>query len=154
MNMEEEKKVLETALLCAQEPLSLQDMRSMFENDGGQGTKISLDRFRSLIEELKNDWSGKGLELVSVSMETLAIIAYNQPVTRGDIERIRGVTVNAQSIRLLEERGWIEVIGHREVPGRPGLLATTSQFLSDLGLASLEQLPPLQELQEMDMDSI
>lgn len=184
MNMEEEKKVLETALLCAQEPLSLQDMRSMFENDGGQGTKISLDRFRSLIEELKNDWSGKGLELVSVSngwrfqsrpemkpyleklrqekpprysratMETLAIIAYNQPVTRGDIERIRGVTVNAQSIRLLEERGWIEVIGHREVPGRPGLLATTSQFLSDLGLASLEQLPPLQVLQEMDMDSI
>ena len=87
-------------------------------------------------------------------METLAIIAYNQPVTRGDIERIRGVTVNSQAIRLLEERGWIEAIGHREVPGRPALLATTSQFLSDLGLASLEQLPPLQVLQEMDMDSI
>ena len=131
-----------------------------------------------------DDWSGKGLELVNVSngwrfqsrpemkpyleklrqekpprysratMETLAIIAYNQPVTRGDIERIRGVTVNSQAIRLLEERGWIEAIGHREVPGRPALLATTSQFLSDLGLASLEQLPPLQVLQEMDMDSI
>lgn len=183
MNMEEEKKVLETALLCAQEPLSLQDMRSMFDGDA-RGVKISADRFRSLIEELKNDWSGKGLELVNVSngwrfqsrpemkpyleklrqekpprysratMETLAIIAYNQPVTRGDIERIRGVTVNSQAIRLLEERGWIEAIGHREVPGRPALLATTSQFLSDLGLASLEQLPPLQVLQEMDMDSI
>ena len=180
MNMEEEKKVLETALLCAQEPLSLQDMRSMFDGDA-RGVKISADRFRSLIEELKNDWSGKGLELVNVSngwrfqsrpemkpyleklrqekpprysratMETLTIIAYNQPVTRGDIERIRGVTVNSQAIRLLEERGWIEAIGHREVPGRPALLATTSQFLSDLGLASLEQLPPLQE---MDMDSI
>ena len=183
MNMEEEKKVLETALLCAQEPLSLQDMRSRFDGDA-RGVKISADRFRSLIEELKNDWSGKGLELVNVSngwrfqsrpemkpyleklrqekpprysratMETLAIIAYNQPVTRGDIERIRGVTVNSQAIRLLEERGWIEAIGHREVPGRPALLATTSQFLSDLGLASLEQLPPLQVLQEMDMDSI
>lgn len=184
MTMEEEKKILETALLCAQEPLSLQDMRGMFEDDDAQGRKISPDRLRSLIAELQNDWSGKGLELVSVSngwrfqsrpemkpwleklrqekpprysratMEILAIIAYNQPVTRGDIERIRGVTVNAQSIRLLEERGWIEVIGHREVPGRPGLLATTSQFLSDLGLASLEQLPPLQVLQEMELDSI
>ncbi len=183
MNMEEEKKILETALLCAREPLSLQDMRSMFDGDA-RGGKISPDRLRSLIGELQNDWSGKGLELVSVSngwrfqsrpemkpwleklrqekpprysratMETLAIIAYNQPVTRGDIERIRGVTVNAQAIRLLEERGWIEAIGHREVPGRPALLATTSQFLSDLGLASLEQLPPLQVLQEMDMDSI
>lgn len=183
MNMKEEKKILETALLCAREPLSLQDMRTMFEGDA-RGAKISLDRFRSLIEELKNDWSGKGLELVNVSngwrfqsrsemkpyleklrqekpprysratMETLAIIAYNQPVTRGDIERIRGVTVNAQAIRLLEERGWIEAVGHREVPGRPALLATTSQFLSDLGLASLEQLPPLQVLQEMDVDSI
>ena len=183
MTMEEEKKILETALLCAQEPLSLQDMRSMFD-DNARGRKIGLDRLRSLIGELQNDWLDKGLELVNVSngwrfqsrpemkpwleklrqekpprysratMETLAIIAYNQPVTRGDIERIRGVTVNAQAIRLLEERGWIEVIGHREVPGRPALLATTSQFLSDLGLASLEQLPPLQVLQEMDMDSI
>lgn len=84
-------------------------------------------------------------------MEILAIIAYNQPVTRGDIERIRGVTVNAQSIRSLEERGWIEVVGHREVPGRPALFATTAQFLSDLGLVSLEQLPPLQILQESDI---
>ena len=85
-------------------------------------------------------------------MEILAIIAYSQPVTRGDIERIRGVAVNTQSIRLLEERGWIETIGHREVPGRPALLATTSQFLDDLGLKSLEQLPPLQALQEMNID--
>lgn len=180
MNMEEEKKVLETALLCAQEPLSLQDMKSMFAGDDGQGGKIGLDRLRTLIGELEKDWSGKGLELVNVSngwrfqsrpemkpyleklrqekpprysratLETLAIIAYNQPVTRGDIERIRGVTVNVQAIRLLEERGWIETIGHREVPGRPALLATTAQFLNDLGLASLEQLPPLQVLQEME----
>ena len=180
MNMEEEKKVLETALLCAQEPLALQDMKSMFAVDDGQGGKIGLDRLRTLIGELEKDWSGKGLELVNVSngwrfqsrpemkpyleklrqekpprysratMETLAIIAYNQPVTRGDIERIRGVTVNVQAIRLLEERGWIETIGHREVPGRPALLATTAQFLNDLGLASLEQLPPLQVLQEME----
>lgn len=184
MNMEEEKKILETALLCAQEPLTLQDMRNLFAGDNAQDGRIGYERFRSLIEELKNDWSDKGLELVNVSngwrfqsrpemkpyleklrqekpprysratMETLAIIAYNQPVTRGDIERIRGVTVNAQSIRLLEERGWIEVIGHREVPGRPALFATTSQFLGDLGLASLEQLPPLQVLQEMDMNCI
>ena len=85
-------------------------------------------------------------------MEILAIIAYSQPVTRGDIERIRGVAVNTQSIRMLEERGWIETIGYREVPGRPALLATTAQFLDDLGLKSLEELPPLQALQEMDID--
>ena len=181
MNIEEEKKILEAALLCAQEPLSLQDIACMFMDEDVVRKRNSTDRYRVLLEELKQDWSDKGLELVQVAggwrfqsraemkpyferlrqekpprysratMETLAIIAYNQPVTRGDIERIRGVTVNAQTIRLLEERGWIETIGHREVPGRPALLATTGQFLSDLGLESLEQLPPLQVLQDMDM---
>lgn len=180
MNIAEEKKILEAVLLCAQEPLSLQDMANLFVDEGTAG-KRARDHCRLILEELKHDWADRGLELVNVSngwrfqsraemkpyferlrqekpprysratMEILAIIAYNQPVTRGDIERIRGVTVNAQSIRSLEERGWIEVVGHREVPGRPALFATTGQFLSDLGLMSLEQLPPLQILQESDI---
>ena len=180
MNIAEEKKILEAVLLCAQEPLSLQDMANLFMDEGIAG-KRARDHCRLILEELKHDWADRGLELVNVSngwrfqsraemkpyferlrqekpprysratMEILAIIAYNQPVTRGDIERIRGVTVNAQSIRSLEERGWIEVVGHREVPGRPALFATTAQFLSDLGLVSLEQLPPLQILQESDI---
>jgi segregation and condensation protein B len=83
------------------------------------------------------------------TLETLAIIAYRQPVTRGDIEEIRGVAVNSQTIKMLEDRGWIDVVGHREVPGRPALLGTTRQFLDDLGLASLSQLPPLQALAEV-----
>lgn len=181
MDIAEEKKILEAALLCAQEPLSLQDMANMFLDEGSTDRKSAVQRYRVLLDELKQDWRDKGLELVNVSggwrfqsriemkpyferlrqekpqrysratMEILAIIAYNQPVTRGDIERIRGVAVNAQSIRSLEERGWIEVVGHRDVPGRPALLATTAQFLSDLGLKSLEQLPPLQILQESDI---
>jgi len=80
------------------------------------------------------------------TLETLAIIAYRQPVTRGDIEEIRGVAVNSQTIKLLEDRGWVDAIGHRDVPGRPELLATTKQFLDDLGLSSLEDLPPLQQV--------
>ncbi len=182
MNTKEEKNILEAALLCAQEPLSLQDIVNMFMNRQGMNRQVVADRCRLLLEELKQDWTGKGLELVQVAngwrfqsraemkpylerlrqekpprysratMEILAIIAYSQPVTRGDIERIRGVAVNTQSIRSLEERGWIETIGYREVPGRPALLATTAQFLDDLGLKSLEQLPPLQALQEMDID--
>ena len=181
MNIAEEKKILEAALLCTQEPLSLQDIANMFIGDEETGQRRHTGHYKLLLEELKRDWADRGLELVNVSngwrfqsrmemkpyfdrlrqekmprysratMEILAIIAYNQPVTRGDIERIRGVTVNAQSVRLLEERGWIEVIGHREVPGRPALFATTSQFLNDLGLATLEQLPPLQVLQESDI---
>lgn len=179
MNTEEEKKILEAALLCAQEPLTLQDIANMFGVEAA--SRRFADRYQALLDTLQREWADRGLELVRVpkgwrfqsraemkpyferlrqekparysraTMETLAIIAYNQPVTRGDIERIRGVAVNTQSIRLLEERGWIEVIGHREVPGRPALLATTAQFLSDLGLVSLEQLPPLQVLQEMDI---
>jgi segregation and condensation protein B len=176
MNTAEAKKVLETALLCAHEPLSINDMRKLYrENDDGEDG-IGADTIRQMLEELRGDWADKGVEIVSLStgwrfqsrpemkmylerlnpekppkytratLETLAIIAYRQPVTRGDIEEIRGVTVNSQTIKMLEDRGWIETVGHRDVPGRPALFATTRQFLDDLGLTSLEQLPPLQQL--------
>lgn len=171
MNTPGAKKVLETALLCSYEPLSLSDMRRLYDQPG-----VSIDAIKSMLEELRVDWLDKGVEIVSLStgwrvqskpemrvyldrlnpekpqkysraaLETLAIIAYRQPVTRGDIEEIRGVAVNSQIIKLLEERGWIDVIGHRDVPGRPALLATTKQFLNDLGLVSLEKLPQVQTL--------
>jgi len=167
MNTQEAKIVLETALICAQEPLKLGDLRKLFA-DG-----VSADTVRTLLEDLKHDWSGRGVELVGLAsgwrfqskpamrtyldrlhpekppkysravLETLAIIAYRQPVTRGDIEDIRGVMVGSQIVKQLEDRGWIEAIGYREAPGRPALFATTKQFLDDLGLASLEQLPML-----------
>jgi segregation and condensation protein B len=165
MNTQDAKRVLETALICAQQPMPLRDMRTLFADE------IGPDTLRSMLDELVRDWEGRGVELVPVStgwrfqsrpemrefldrlnpekppkysravMETLAIIAYRQPVTRGDIEDIRGVTVASQIIKQLEDRGWVEAIGYREAPGRPALLATTRQFLDDLGLASLEQLP-------------
>jgi segregation and condensation protein B len=167
MNTQEAKIVLETALICAQEPLKLGELRKLFA-DG-----VSADTVRTLLEDLKQDWSGRGVELVGLAsgwrfqskpamrsyldrlhpekppkysravLETLAIIAYRQPVTRGDIEEIRGVTVNTQVVKQLEDRNWIEVIGHRDVPGRPALYATTRQFLDDLGLRALDELPPL-----------
>jgi segregation and condensation protein B len=167
MNTQDAKRVLETALICAQQPLPLRDMRTLFADE------LGADTLRSLLDELTSDWSGRGVELVALStgwrfqsrpemrdyldrlnpekppkysravMETLAIMAYRQPVTRGDIEDIRGVTVSSQIIKQLEDRGWIEAIGYREAPGRPALYATTRQFLDDLGLASLEQLPAL-----------
>ncbi|VVD84409.1 segregation and condensation protein B [Pandoraea horticolens] len=169
MNTQEAKLVLETALICAQEPLKVGDLRKLF-NDA-----VSGDTVRALLEEIRVQWDGRGVELVALAtgwrfqsrprmreyldrlnpekppkysravMETLAIIAYRQPVTRGDIEEIRGVTVNTQIIKQLEDRGWIEVIGHREVPGRPGLYATTKDFLDDLGLRALDALPPLED---------
>jgi len=169
MNTQEAKIVLETALICAQEPLKLGELRKLFA-DG-----VSADTVRTLLEDLKQDWSGRGVELVGLAsgwrfqskpamrsyldrlhpekppkysravLETLAIIAYRQPVTRGDIEEIRGVTVNTQVVKQLEDRGWIEVIGHRDVPGRPALYATTRQFLDDLGLQALDELPPLDD---------
>jgi segregation and condensation protein B len=169
MNTQEAKIVLETALICAQEPLKLGDLRKLFA-DG-----VSADTVRTLLEDLRRDWSGRGVELVGLAsgwrfqskpamrtyldrlhpekppkysravLETLAIIAYRQPVTRGDIEEIRGVTVNTQVVKQLEDRGWIEVIGHRDVPGRPALYATTRQFLDDLGLKALDELPPLDD---------
>jgi segregation and condensation protein B len=167
MNTQDAKRVLETALICAQQPLPLRDMRTLFADE------LGADTLRSLLDELTRDWSDRGVELVALStgwrfqsrpemrdyldrlnpekppkysravMETLAIMAYRQPVTRGDIEDIRGVTVSSQIIKQLEDRGWIEAIGYREAPGRPALYATTRQFLDDLGLASLEQLPAL-----------
>lgn len=164
------KLVLETALLASQEPLSLPELRKLFDEE------LSNETVRTMLEELRSDWQGKGVELVNVAsgwrfrtrpeyqkfldrlnpqrpprysravLETLAIIAYRQPVTRGDIEDIRGVTVSGNIIKSLEMRGWIDVVGHREVPGRPALFATTKTFLDDLNLRSLEELPPLAEL--------
>jgi len=176
MNTIEAKKVLETALLCAHEPLSINDMKKLYAENGEADEEVGADTIKAMLEELRSDWSDKGIEVVSLStgwrfqsrpemkkylerlnpekppkysratLETLAIIAYRQPVTRGDIEEIRGVTVSSQTIKMLEERGWIEAIGHRDVPGRPALFASTKQFLDDLGLTSLDQLPPLQQV--------
>src|SRR5690606_9008100 len=161
-------RILETALLCADRPLPLSELRKLFTAD-----EVTTDDLRRLLALLQLDWQDRGLELVSVSsgfrsqsrpdmqrylsrldparppkysravLETLAIIAWRQPVTRGDIEDIRGVTVSTQIVRTLEERGWIEVVGHRDAPGRPALLGTTHQFLDDLGLKSLDELPAL-----------
>ncbi|MDB5770455.1 MAG: segregation and condensation protein [Burkholderiales bacterium] len=183
MNTIEAKKVLETALLCAHEPLSINDMKKLYSEDGEAAHDIGADTIKVMLEELRNDWADKGIEIVSLStgwrfqsrpemkrylerlnpekppkysratLETLAIIAYRQPVTRGDIEEIRGVTVNSQTIKTLEDRGWIESIGHRDVPGRPALFATTKHFLDDLGLTSLDQLPPLQQVTKDDMQA-
>jgi len=164
------KVVLEAALLAAQEPLPVAELRKMFDDE------IDAETVRLLLEELREDWTDRGVELVSTAsgwrfqtkaslqkflerihperaprysravLETLAIIAYRQPATRGDIENVRGVSVSTEVIRRLEERGWVEVIGHKEVPGRPALYATTKTFLDDLGLRSLEELPPLEEI--------
>ncbi len=169
-NPDDLKVVLEAALLAAVEPLTLADLKRMFEQD------LSNDVLRNLLEELRAQWHGRGVELIQVAdgwrfqthaemqpwlsrlknekpprysravLETLAIVAYRQPVTRGDIEDIRGVSVNPNIIKTLEERGWIEAIGHRDVLGRPALFGTTGHFLSDLGLRSLSELPPLEEL--------
>ncbi len=167
MNTQEAKIVLEAALLTAQQPLPISDLRQLFADE------LNADTLRALLDELRRDWQGRGIELVALAsgwrfqsrpsmrpyldrlnperppkysravLETLAIIAYRQPVTRGDIEEIRGVTVSSQVLKTIEERGWVEVIGHRETPGRPALLATTRAFLDDLGLRSLEELPAL-----------
>lgn len=177
MNIAEAKKVLETALLCTHEPLSINDLKKLYvDPESEQSSDINAEMIRQMLDELRTEWADKGVEVVSLStgwrfqsrkemkvylerlnpekppkytratLETLAIIAYRQPVTRGDIEEIRGVAVNTQTIRMLEDRGWIESIGHRDVPGRPALFATTRKFLDDLGLSSLEELPPLQQV--------
>lgn len=183
MNTDEAKRVLETALLCAREPMSIPAMKKLFADVDANGKQLGVgvgsDTIKILLEQLRQDWTGRGIELVGLAsgwrfqsrpemkpfldrltpekppkysratLETLAIIAYRQPVTRGDIEEIRGVAVNSQTIKMLEDRGWIDVVGHREVVGRPALLGTTRQFLDDLGLAALSQLPPLQPLDDM-----
>jgi segregation and condensation protein B len=168
MNTQDAKRVLETALICAGQPLPMQDLKALFAD------ALALEDVRSLLDEVARDCEGRGIELVSLAsgwrfqsrpemreylarlnpekpprysraaLETLAIIAYRQPVTRGDIEDIRGVAVSSQTVKQLEDRGWVEAIGYRETPGRPALLATTRQFLDDLGLASLDQLPLLE----------
>jgi segregation and condensation protein B len=168
MNTPDAKRVLETALICASQPMPLRDMRTLFAD------ALSTDDLQALLGEIARDCEGRGIELVALAsgwrlqsrpemreylarlnperpprysralMETLAIIAYRQPVTRGDIEDIRGVAVASHIVKQLEDRGWVESIGFREAPGRPALLATTRQFLDDLGLASLDQLPLLE----------
>ncbi len=167
MNTTDARRILETALICAQQPLQVRDMRALFDD------RLSYDTLKNLLYELQQDWLQSGVELVNVAsgwrfqsrpemreyldrlqpekpprytratLETLAIIAYRQPVTRGDIEDVRGVTVNSLLLKQLEDRGWVEVIGHRETIGRPALFATTKHFLDDLGLQSLDQLPLL-----------
>ncbi len=168
MNTLDAKRVLETALLCAAQPLSVRELRQLFNDE------LGADTLKTLLQDVQNDWTQRGIELVQVAsgwrmqsrpdmrdyldrlhpekppkysraaMETLAIIAYRQPVTRGDMEDIRGVTINSLVLKQLEDRGWVEVIGQRETVGRPMLYATTKQFLDDLGVASLDQLPPLE----------
>ncbi len=166
----EAKRVIEGALLASQEPLSLADLRRLFDEE------IGADTLRRLLDDLREEWTARAVELVNTAsgwrfqtrpefrkfadrlnpekaprysravLETLAIIAYRQPVTRGDIEDVRGVTVTAQILQVLEARGWIDGVGHRETPGRPALYATTRAFLDDLGLRSLQELPPLEEI--------
>jgi segregation and condensation protein B len=168
MNTADAKRILETALICSTQPLPVRELRVLFDDE------LGADTIKSLLIELQEDWTQRGLELVSVgsgwrfqsrpemrdhldrlhpekpprytraALETLAIIAYRQPVTRGDMEDIRGVTINSQILKQLEDRNWVEVIGHRETVGRPALYATTRQFLDDLGLASLDQLPVIE----------
>ena len=166
------KAVLEAVLLSAQQPVSMLELRKVFADE------IGSDVLRVLLDELRLEWAQRPLELVQIAtgwrfrtraeylpylerlspekppkysravLETLAIIAYRQPVTRGDIEDIRGVTVASQIIKALEERGWVDVVGHRETPGRPALLATTKKFLDDLGLRSITELPPLEVMSQ------
>lgn len=174
-NVTEMKNVLEAALLTSHEPLSLDDLQSLFTEKTERAT------LRMLLDELKQDWAERTMELVQVAsgyrfqvrdqyavflarlnperqvkysravMETLAIIAYRQPVTRGDIEEIRGVAVNPNIIRQLQERDWIDVVGQREVPGRPSLYATTKHFLDDLNIRSLAELPPMEDFTQQEI---
>lgn len=169
MTPEQLKLVLETALLCADEPMTMNDLRRLFMEE------ISAQELNDALTQLQLDWESKGMELLELAtgwrfqsrlsmreyldrltpekppkysravMETLAIIAYRQPVTRGEIEEIRGVTVSSNVIKQLEDRGWIEVVGHKETVGRPGLYATTRQFLNDLSLTTLQELPMLDD---------
>lgn len=180
MNTTDARRVLETALICATQPLTLRELGVLFDGE------LSADTLKSMLAELRLEWTQRGVELVQVAsgwrfqsrpemrpfldrlhpekpprytratMETLAIIAYRQPVTRGDMEDIRGVTINSLILKQLEDRGWVEVIGHRETVGRPALFATTRQFLDDLGLSSLDQLPPLDgnDVQESALDRL
>jgi segregation and condensation protein B len=171
IDIEQVKRVLEAALLSSSEPLTVQQLKRLFAGE------VDADNIRKVLDELKDEWAARSIELTSVAsgwrfrvkpdyqkfldrianekpprysravLETLAIIAYRQPVTRGDIEEIRGVAVSPPTLNALVERGWVEIVGYRETPGRPAILATTKKFLDDLNLRSLEELPPLEELQ-------
>ncbi|MBN8440169.1 MAG: SMC-Scp complex subunit ScpB [Thauera sp.] len=168
-------RIVEAALLAASGPLSVGELRRLFDDDPG------ADLVRRLLDELRAEWAGgaRGVELVQLAsgwrfqtrpefqvyldrlkeekpprysravMETLAIIAYRQPVTRGDIEDIRGVAVSPNVLKTLESRGWVDVVGHRDTPGRPALFATTRRFLDDMGLRSLTELPALTEIERI-----
>lgn len=172
MDLLKVKRILEAALLAAQQPLNLKELQTLFDE------VLSSEVLRRLLEELREEYQARPVELMQLAsgwrfrtraeympylerlnpekpprysravMETLAIIAYKQPVTRGDIEQIRGVQVASQVVKVLEERGWVDVVGHRETPGRPALLATTKKFLDDLGLRNLAELPPLEALNQ------
>lgn len=176
MDLPTVKRVLEAALLAAQEPLSLSELKKMFDEE------LSSDVLRKLLDKIRDEWMDRPAELIQLAsgwrfrtraefmpyldrlnpekppkysravLETLSIIAYRQPVTRGDIEDIRGVVVNTHAIRALEERGWIDVVGHRETPGRPALYATTRKFLDDLGLRSLSELPALEAITQSTLE--
>lgn len=165
--------MLETALLAASEPMPLAELKKLFEQE------FDDDTWRTLLDDLRRDWSSRGIELIQLAtgwrfqtrpeyqafldrlrnekpprysravMETLAIIAYRQPVSRGDIEDIRGVAVSPNVLKTLEARGWVDVVGHRDAPGRPALYATTKKFLEDLSLRSLSELPPLTEIERV-----
>jgi len=171
VDLEQVKRVLEAALLSTSEPLTVQQLKRLFAGE------VDADNIRKVLDQLKDEWAERSIELTTVAsgwrfrvkpgyqkfldriasekpprysravLETLAIIAYRQPVTRGDVEDIRGVAVSPPTLNALVERGWVEVIGHRESPGRPAIFATTKKFLDDLNLRTLEELPPLEELQ-------
>lgn len=168
MNSASARRILETALICSPQAVPVRELRLLFNDE------LGADSVKELLEDLRKRWSERGVELVQVAsgwrfqsrpemrvyldrlhpekppkytratLETLAIIAYRQPVTRGDMEDIRGVMINSLILKQLEDRGWVEVIGHREAPGRPALYATTRQFLDDLGILSLSELPALE----------
>ena len=172
----EVQRVLEAVLLCAEQPLSIQQLRKAFDP-----FDLSADTIKHHLSILQQSWQNKGLELVQVAngwrfqsrpdiqpyllrlqndrpvrysratLETLAIIAWRQPVTRGDIEDIRGVSVSTQIIRTLEDRGWIEVLGYRDAPGKPALFGTTKQFLDDLSLRSIQYLPAVDSPQDIEI---
>lgn len=174
MTSAEAQRILETALLCAQAPMSLREMRALFDDE------VGADSLRMLLERIGSDWEERGIELVALAggwrfqsrpemreyldrlhpekppkysraaMETLAIVAYRQPVTRGDVEQIRGVVVTTNIMRTLMERGWIKVVGYRDVPGKPAMYGTTREFLDYFGLRHLEDLPPLAEIRDLD----
>tara|TARA_Y100001935_G_C17311796_1_gene517243 strand:- start:20265 stop:20894 length:630 start_codon:yes stop_codon:yes gene_type:complete len=170
------KNIIEAALLAAGGPLSLDGLQSLFDEENKPGKKI----LKQILGELKNDYDGRGIEIVEVAsgwriqvsedtspmiaslwserplrysralMETLAIIAYRQPITRGEIEDIRGVSVSSNIIKTLQERDWVKEVGYRDVPGRPSLLATTREFLDYFNLKTVDELPPLAEIRDFE----